>query len=605
MKNLFIFTLLTCSSWVYANAIGQNYYNEVGNAKTMLNNKLASPSLRGFTGDDYCKDESCRQQMHNPTQGQYFGHETELESNAKQRLANDPYAANIAGSMDSRPNAKYKVNPNDPAFSSAKDYMDHSYEISHGISNKYVDCEGGNICKFEQSAKQCQIPTGNQPSCYSEAYLKNVSLVKDQHLIPVRGEFGRLSLPKSMMVSQIDLPALRQVPQTMPIGCEEATSPRDLAVFINGQQVSSVRGSLDLSGYWGGCRISLATPATSILFNPPRQLSSLLIDYSSAHNFNMVGHGNIVVHTNKEKIEMGWRDNCPAFTRECRAVKETCMEGAGTRKINGIDVHMSCWKKQRTYQCQYEDTCRPIHQDKASFGDCKETKRTCKSSLLGQCMAFDIALDCSKRTCKQRNLTCGDRFFCLDGHCYDEKMEQNQGFSKSASALAAIGDAGKALNVDSMKIFTGKGVSCSKKPIGFSDCCADKGWGQGIGLAKCSEEEKGLAKAKEKGLTIDLGTYCAEKVLGACIRKKKGYCQFDSKMARIVQEQGRSRLGLNFGSAKHPDCSGISPEQLQKIDFSQIDFSEFYQDLEQNMKLPNPASIQERITDKYKDLGKK
>ncbi|MGR5116259.1 type-F conjugative transfer system mating-pair stabilization protein TraN [Photobacterium damselae] len=605
MKNLFIFTLLTCSSWVYANAVGQNYYNEIGDAKAMLNNKLASSSLRGFTGDDYCKDESCRQQMHNPNQGKYFGNDTELESNARQRLTSDPYAANVVSSMDSRPNAKYKVNPNDPAFTSAKDYMDHSYEISHGISNKYVDCEGGNICKFEESAKQCQIPTGNKPSCYSEAYPKDVSFVRAQHVIPVNGEFGRLPLPKSMMVSQIDLPPLRRVPQTIPGGCDSSTRPMGVDIFINGQQASSIGGSLDFLNMGYSCRISIATPATSIHFNPPRQLSSILIDFSKEHYFNMVGHGNIVIHTKKEKIEMGWRDNCPAFTRECRSVKETCIEGAGTRKINGINVYMSCWKKQRTYQCQYEDTCKPIYQNTASFGECKEAKRTCKTSLLGQCMAFDISLNCSKRKCTQRNLTCGDRFFCLDGSCYNEKMEQNQDFSKSAAALAALGDAAKSFTADKVRIFSGKGASCSKKPIGFSNCCADKGWGQGLGLDKCSAEEKGLAKAKEKGLTIELGTYCAEKVLGVCIRKKKGYCQFDSKMARIVQEQGRSTLGLTFGSAKNPNCSGITPEQLQKLDFSKIDFSEFYQDLQNNMKLPSTSSIQQKIADKYKDLGAK
>ncbi|MFS1931688.1 conjugal transfer protein TraN, partial [Vibrio cyclitrophicus] len=40
------------------------------------------------------------------------------------------------------------------------------------------------------------------------------------------------------------------------------------------------------------------------------------------------------------------------------------------------------------------------------------------------------------------------------------------------------------------------------------------GWGTDVGLAQCNEEEKALGKAKDDKLTIYLGSYCAEKVLG-------------------------------------------------------------------------------------------
>ncbi|MGR5283643.1 conjugal transfer protein TraN, partial [Photobacterium damselae] len=70
-------------------------------------------------------------------------------------------------------------------------------------------------------------------------------------------------------------------------------------------------------------------------------------------------------------------------------------------------------------------------------------------------------------------------------------------------------------------------------------------------------------------------------------------------MTRIIQEQGKKQLGLGFGSKKHPDCQGFTPEQLQHVDFSKIDMSEFYGDLEANMELPNMQEIQDRINDKY------
>lgn len=64
-------------------------------------------------------------------------------------------------------------------------------------------------------------------------------------------------------------------------------------------------------------------------------------------------------------------------------------------------------------------------------------------------------------------------------------------------------------------------MKCTDKAFGFADCCKDKGWGVGIGLAECSSTEQALGEAKEHGLTVYLGSYCASKVLGACTRKKK------------------------------------------------------------------------------------
>ncbi|MFS1487932.1 conjugal transfer protein TraN [Vibrio lentus] len=59
--------------------------------------------------------------------------------------------------------------------------------------------------------------------------------------------------------------------------------------------------------------------------------------------------------------------------------------------------------------------------------------------------------------------------------------------------------------------------------LGISDCC-NTAAGALMGLAQCSEEEKALGKAKDDKLTIYFGSYCAEKVLGQCLRKKRTYC---------------------------------------------------------------------------------
>lgn len=136
----------------------------------------------------------------------------------------------------------------------------------------------------------------------------------------------------------------------------------------------------------------------------------------------------------------------------------------------------------------------------------------------------------------------------------------------------------------------------------------DSGWGQDIGLAKCSSDEKALAKAKSNKLTVSVGEFCSKKVLGVCLEKKRSYCQFDSKLAQIVQQQGRNgQLRISFGSAKHPDCRGITVDELQKIQFNRLDFTNFYEDLMNNQKIPDSGvltqKVKEQIADQLKQAG--
>ncbi|STZ74977.1 TraN [Klebsiella pneumoniae subsp. ozaenae] len=79
-------------------------------------------------------------------------------------------------------------------------------------------------------------------------------------------------------------------------------------------------------------------------------------------------------------------------------------------------------------------------------------------------------------------------------------------------------------------------------------------------------------------------------------RKKRTYCVFDSKLARIVQEQGRGgQLHISFGSASSPNCRGVTVAEMQHIDWKVIDYSDFYSELEDNMTLPDSGSLTDRI----------
>ncbi|WP_244577229.1 hypothetical protein, partial [Escherichia coli] len=64
---------------------------------------------------------------------------------------------------------------------------------------------------------------------------------------------------------------------------------------------------------------------------------------------------------------------------------------------------------------------------------------------------------------------------------------------------------------------------------------------------------------------------------------------------------------VQFGSAKHPDCRGITVDELQKIQFDRLDFTNFYEDLMNNQKIPDSGvltqKVKEQIADQLKQAG--
>ena len=158
------------------------------------------------------------------------------------------------------------------------------------------------------------------------------------------------------------------------------------------------------------------------------------------------------------------------------------------------------------------------------------------------------------------------------------------------------------LNANNLRAFSGRPMYCRRSGFGFSDCCKDSGWGHKVGLAKCSSEENALGQAKEKKLVVYVGTFCSKKILKKCIQRKSSYCVFDNKLARIIQYQGRSgQLGIGFGGASSPDCRGMSVDELQKIDFNRMDYSDFYDELNERTNMPDRNQIMEHMKNSIVD----
>lgn len=105
-----------------------------------------------------------------------------------------------------------------------------------------------------------------------------------------------------------------------------------------------------------------------------------------------------------------------------------------------------------------------------------------------------------------------------------------------------------------------------------------------------------------------MGDYCEKKwPLAGCVQKAKGYCCFNTKMARIIHEQGRPQLQSfgtdgGWGIPSAPNCRGFTPDEFQSLDFSRIDLSEYFGDIQKdlNTKIHGAqTTIQNKVKQQY------
>lgn len=132
-----------------------------------------------------------------------------------------------------------------------------------------------------------------------------------------------------------------------------------------------------------------------------------------------------------------------------------------------------------------------------------------------------------------------------------------------------------------------------------------------MSMSSCNEEEGKLAMKEGAGLCHTVGTWCSScfRLFGkcvSCLEHSTGKCCFNSKLARIVNEQGRVQVGKGWGSGESPDCSGFTIAQLQSLNFAAMDLTEFYASIVPT--LHNAGALQgsnaARLTTCYYGQGK-
>ena len=344
-----------------------------------------------------------------------------------------------------------------------------------------------------------------------------------------------------------------------------------------------------------------------------------------------------------------------AADRSCGLLTSRCTKTTVTR-----DGKTVCENRKKTYRCvgpRVEGRgCAELRAD-----GCHQTGAECvlwsgehperpdpPGADLGTCLVHENLYECPKsvKLCRRKTtvLDCGGEIRCASGaDCFDTATARSPDFPRTAARMAVLSDMercmatsrdGQAspegygpLAVDSasgttaapidcsddvaggVSVFKGRRYRCDLNLAGFiQNCCRRKGLFRGY----CPQGTRELRARRDDARACRYVGMYKKKVLGITLGKRKVYCCFNSKMARLVHEQGRPQLadrglwrtsaGGGWGTAKSPDCGGMTAEQLQKIDFDAIDFSEIYGDIFGEADRPKLLDLRKTVERRREEL---
>ena len=198
---------------------------------------------------------------------------------------------------------------------------------------------------------------------------------------------------------------------------------------------------------------------------------------------------------------------------------------------------------------------------------------------------------------------------CSDNACFNPSTMPTQTTGADTSSYHNDGTVDPSTGdcQGALYIFNGKGKECRTAGISttFFNCCnTDPGSFLFI-QNTCGSGDAETVQAVGKGMCHYIGDYCQQKwPLIGCVQRANTYCCFNSKLGRIIHEQGRTQLQQfgaagDWGGAESPNCRGFTPEEFQMLDFSRIDLSEYFGDIKTKAASEVQQNMQRQVSDFY------
>ena len=296
--------------------------------------------------------------------------------------------------------------------------------------------------------------------------------------------------------------------------------------------------------------------------------------------------------------------NSLATNPDCSEKSEVCTDSSPvTRIVNGVTVTQPCWAWERTYTCGslgVQTDCAQLD----SLG-CTFLREECLTQD-DPCMTLEQVYSCPipPELPSVDKFICDGDIYCIDGSCDQLEREADTGFADAVVALNSVAQAGREFDPDTLTLFRGEALACTKLIFGVKNCCVPRGIPL---IGGCSGMDTLLKTKRDKGLCTYVGSWCSSKILGICLEKKERHCCFGSKITRIIQEQGRPQLGKTWAKPDDEKCAGFTIDEFSQLDLSVMDFSEVYADFVEAASLPSEVDalndIQAKIAAYYASQG--
>lgn len=582
----------------------------------------------------------------NPAETTYYNNPQGIQPASGATLAGSTPAANAGNDS----NTNFTSGPNEtidmtsPAMQQPLLAQSDAYDVANGISDQYVNCQNKTQCSMQYVNKTCQVErqinltctntlnatVNYQPypfDCNHVVTGSNMQYTEEpgpdssgncvtgfmQVFTNVSGNYqnsGNVQATLPPGVSGHIFMTLRGLDYNHDFN--PATDQLSLQETGNGVASASIVTPpfADPNVLWGTTTANFSTPSSSTPVNVSYNWT-LIAKGKTEYTNHINGIQPAVIYIeypsttfNVPNTTLGWVNSCQNdnFLGQCTQTSSTCTDNSGTKTINGAPVTEPCWQYTLQYQCgQNQNSCG------SSISGCDELGSTCANpSPNGLCLNYNVTYQCAQNVCTPNGAMCGTPTFCQDGSCSPVTPTTSSDFGQSeaevAAAAAAANQLAGGMNVQA---FTGTPADCSEAAIGIYNCCANSGWGINMHLASCTQAEKSLGQDRENNLAVFVGTYCYKSVLGVCVDTHEQYCTWvhgeaqpavGDLLAYDIQTQGRQKqLGIGFGSGSSPDCSGLTVQQLQGINFNAIDFGNVTADLSNQATLPQTGASQAAI----------
>jgi hypothetical protein len=268
----------------------------------------------------------------------------------------------------------------------------------------------------------------------------------------------------------------------------------------------------------------------------------------------------------------------------------------GRSRLKGPqDFGVESFVKVQVFICSYKtpgNTCTTLR----AQGGIEKTS-SCSERVGDVCVKWQKTYKVPKpgtvHTTKTTDLSAGHiEPFNMDGRMNDKTFVENKEAPEAIARLTALHEVGAAMpkidtgNPDSIGVFNGEAITCLTQggSLSHHGCPGQSG--------KKDPHEQKLEQLDREGKCIRVGSYKKDEKtnIGQMIGQKAtitSYCCFESLLSKALH-QGAITCGLRTigdGVAKNPPCQALTLGELQRMDWSRVDFGPFVAEMTSKVNL--------------------